>query len=214
MRVEMPSPLSLPSGRSLASFATVCALLLAPCPARCALVPAATAAAANAHRAAEQLGGRRQRRRVRREHGARAERRAGRHDHHHRHHALYRHDAAHATTPATATTPAVTTPGATVTATKTTTTTPLFTPTQPSQASSAHPSTVVGAHPSSNLSTPAIVAAVLAALIALGCAVWAIARMSAYEPRWTLSLRHAMAEAGFRASATWAEFTDWARLGR
>jgi hypothetical protein len=28
-----------------------------------------------------------------------------------------------------------------------------------------------------------------------------------------LSLRHAMAEAGFRASATWAEFSDWVRLG-
>ncbi len=67
---------------------------------------------------------------------------------------------------------------------------------------------------SSKLSTPAIVAVILAALLALGCAMWGIARMQAYEPRWTLSLRHAFAEAGFRASATWAEFGDWARLGR
>jgi hypothetical protein len=66
----------------------------------------------------------------------------------------------------------------------------------------------------SKLSNTAIAAAAVAALIALGCLVWGIARMLAYEPRWTLSLRHAMAEAGFRASATWAEFGDWIRLGR
>jgi hypothetical protein len=67
---------------------------------------------------------------------------------------------------------------------------------------------------STSLSTPAAVVAVIAALLALGCAIWAIARLQAYEPRWTLSLRHTFAEAGFRASATWAEFSDWARLGR
>jgi hypothetical protein len=66
----------------------------------------------------------------------------------------------------------------------------------------------------SKLSNTAIAAAVLAALIALACLLWGLARMLAYEPRWTLSLRHVMAEAGFRVSATWAEFTDWARLGR
>lgn len=66
----------------------------------------------------------------------------------------------------------------------------------------------------SRLSGAAIAAAVLAALIALGCLAWGVARMLAYEPRWTLSLRHVMAEASFRASATWAELTDWARLGR
>jgi hypothetical protein len=66
----------------------------------------------------------------------------------------------------------------------------------------------------STLSTPALLAAIVAALLALGCALWAIARATDYEPRWTLSLRHTLAEAGFRASATWAEFSDWARLGR
>jgi hypothetical protein len=55
---------------------------------------------------------------------------------------------------------------------------------------------------------------VLAALLVLGCLAWAVARRRAFEPQWTLSFRHAMAEAGFRASATWAEFTDWLRLGR
>jgi hypothetical protein len=46
------------------------------------------------------------------------------------------------------------------------------------------------------------------------CAAWALARVAAYEPRWTLSLRHSLAEAGHRASATWAELGDWIRLGR
>jgi hypothetical protein len=64
------------------------------------------------------------------------------------------------------------------------------------------------------LSTGAIVIAALAALLLLACIVWALARRRAVEPHWLLSLRHAMAEAGFRASATWSEFADWARLGR
>ncbi|HEY2217171.1 MAG TPA: hypothetical protein VGH21_06725 [Solirubrobacteraceae bacterium] len=64
------------------------------------------------------------------------------------------------------------------------------------------------------LSTGAIVIAALAALLILACIGWALARRRAFEPHWLLSLRHAMAEAGFRASATWSEFADWARLGR
>ena len=64
-----------------------------------------------------------------------------------------------------------------------------------------------------HLTAGTIAIAVLAALLALACAAWAIARRRAYEPRWWLSLRHALAEAGLRASATWAEFTDWLRLG-
>jgi hypothetical protein len=66
---------------------------------------------------------------------------------------------------------------------------------------------------SESLSTAAIVAAVVAAVLVLACVAWALARRRAFEPRWMLSLRHAMDEAGFRASATWAEFSDWARLG-
>jgi hypothetical protein len=46
------------------------------------------------------------------------------------------------------------------------------------------------------------------------CLAWAIARAQAYEPHWARSLRHSLAEGGFRASATWAEFSDWARLGK
>ncbi|HXP28853.1 MAG TPA: hypothetical protein VN804_03800, partial [Solirubrobacteraceae bacterium] len=63
------------------------------------------------------------------------------------------------------------------------------------------------------LSTGAIVIAALAALLILACLGWALARRRAFEPRWLLSLRHATAEAGFRASATWSEFLDWVRLG-
>lgn len=63
------------------------------------------------------------------------------------------------------------------------------------------------------LSTGAIVIAALAALLVLVCAAWGLARLTAFEPRWLISLRHSMAEAGFRASATWSEFTDWVRLG-
>jgi hypothetical protein len=72
------------------------------------------------------------------------------------------------------------------------------------------------AHASSSgkLSNGAIAAVAIAALMIVCCLVWGIVRMSAFEPRWMQSLRHSIAEAGFRASATWAEFSDWARLGR
>ncbi len=63
-------------------------------------------------------------------------------------------------------------------------------------------------------STGAIVAAVLAGLLIVVCLAWGIARWWAYEPHWTLSLRHSLAEAGWRLSARWDEFSDWARLGR
>ncbi len=68
-------------------------------------------------------------------------------------------------------------------------------------------------HSSSRLSSAAIAIAVIAALVALACAAWALARLQAFEPHWTVSLRHLIAEAGFRVSATWAEFSDWIRLG-
>jgi hypothetical protein len=64
------------------------------------------------------------------------------------------------------------------------------------------------------LSTGAIVAAALAALLIIVCVAWGAARWWAYEPRWTVSLRHSLAEAGWRLSGTWDEFSDWIRLGR
>jgi hypothetical protein len=64
------------------------------------------------------------------------------------------------------------------------------------------------------ISGGAILAAVIAALLALACLVWAVFRLGAFEPHWLLSARHSLGEAGFRAAATWDEFTDWIRLGR
>ena len=59
-----------------------------------------------------------------------------------------------------------------------------------------------------------IAIAIVAGLLALACLAWAIARRRAFEPHWMLSLRHSIAEAGFRLSETWAELGDWLRLGR
>jgi hypothetical protein len=66
----------------------------------------------------------------------------------------------------------------------------------------------------SHLSTGAIVASALAVLLIVLCLLWGAARWSAYEPRWTVSLRHSLAEASWRLSASWDEFSDWAKLGR
>jgi hypothetical protein len=65
-----------------------------------------------------------------------------------------------------------------------------------------------------HLSTAALTLAIVAALIVLASAIWALVRWLAPEPRWTRSLMYSVDEAGFRASSTWAEFTDWVRLGR
>jgi hypothetical protein len=51
-------------------------------------------------------------------------------------------------------------------------------------------------------------------LLIIVCLIWGAARWWAYEPHWLISLRHALAEAGWRLSASWDEFSDWARLGR
>ena len=124
-----------------------------------------------------------------------------------------------ATTPAGAATPPTARPPAGVAggaAAPTTTYLPAgATPTPPNgKAATGAATGRVKAHGGGKISTGAIVAAAIAALLALGCAAWGIARLRAYEPHWALSARHAMAEAGFRASATWAEFSDWIRLGR
>jgi hypothetical protein len=55
---------------------------------------------------------------------------------------------------------------------------------------------------------------VLGALAALCGAAFALFRWRAWEPGWALRARHAAGEAGWRVSATWAEFADWLRLGR
>jgi hypothetical protein len=69
------------------------------------------------------------------------------------------------------------------------------------------------AAPSKRLSAAALALAVLGALLALGCAVWVVGRWMVLEPRWTVSMMHSLREASYRVSATWSEFSDWARLG-
>ena len=68
-------------------------------------------------------------------------------------------------------------------------------------------------HGGDQISALAIVIAAVGAALVLACAAWGLARRRAVEPRWWLSFQHTTAEAGYRASSTWAEFTDWARLG-
>jgi hypothetical protein len=114
--------------------------------------------------------------------------------------------------PSAGTPPAATTPAPGTTGTRTATT-PSTTPSQALFNKRFGKATKKPTH-HNGLGALAIIIAALAALVVLACAAWAVARQRAYEPHWWLSLRHAMAEAGFRTSATWAEFTDWARLGR
>lgn len=66
----------------------------------------------------------------------------------------------------------------------------------------------------SGLSNLAIVLAAIGALLILASLVWALARWLALQPRWTSSLTYSLREASYHTSATWAEFSDWARIGR
>jgi hypothetical protein len=61
---------------------------------------------------------------------------------------------------------------------------------------------------------PLLALAVIGALMALAGLLYGLARWWAWEPRWLVRVRHAGAEAGWRASGSWAEFMDWVRLGR
>jgi hypothetical protein len=61
---------------------------------------------------------------------------------------------------------------------------------------------------------PLVALAVIGGLMALAALLYALARWWAWEPRWLVRWRHAGAEAGWRASGSWAEFMDWLRLGR
>lgn len=66
----------------------------------------------------------------------------------------------------------------------------------------------------SGLPAPIAALFVLALLAALAGLAVAAVRWFAFEPPWLVRSRHATAEAGWRTSAAWAEFTDWLRLGR
>jgi len=61
---------------------------------------------------------------------------------------------------------------------------------------------------------PLVALAVLGGLVALALLAWGLVRLFAWEPRWLASARHAIAEAGWRTSGAWEDFTDWLRRGR
>jgi len=65
-----------------------------------------------------------------------------------------------------------------------------------------------------DLPAPLVALAFVALLAALVTAALAAARWWAVDAPWMQRSRHATAEAGWRTSAAWAEFTDWLRLGR
>ena len=73
------------------------------------------------------------------------------------------------------------------------------------------------AEPDSRLPHSNNAAFVLLALVAItligALLIWLATTLLALEPRWITSSRRAFAEFGWRASNTWAEFTDWLRLG-
>lgn len=64
------------------------------------------------------------------------------------------------------------------------------------------------------LSGLALVLAIVGALLILACLIWAAARWMGLQPRWATATMYSLREASYHASATWAEFSDWAKLGR
>lgn len=86
----------------------------------------------------------------------------------------------------------------------------------PSAADNAIPAAATTARDggASDAPAPLVLLAILGGLLALAAAAWGAARWWAWEPSWLVRARHAGSEAGWRSSATWAEFTDWLKLGR
>jgi hypothetical protein len=77
-----------------------------------------------------------------------------------------------------------------------------------------YPAETVAAHTASGPPAALIVLGALAAALALVGLFAALSRALGLEPRWSLGVRHAFGEAGYRTAGVWAEFTDWVRLGR
>jgi cobalamin biosynthesis Mg chelatase CobN len=112
--------------------------------------------------------------------------------------------------PGTTGTGAATQPPATTTIAPTATTTAAAPAPVPAPAATTAPATASSAsHKGARLAL-----IVVGALLVMLLALWVFARWWAWEPHWLARWRHATAEAGWRASAAWAEFTDWLRLGR
>ena len=66
----------------------------------------------------------------------------------------------------------------------------------------------------SGVPAPLVALAILVALLALAGAALGAARWRGWEPAWALRTRHAVGEAGWRATNTWSEFADWVRQAR
>jgi hypothetical protein len=67
---------------------------------------------------------------------------------------------------------------------------------------------------STTLPAVLVALAVLGVILAVGALAWAVSRWLAFDPRRVQRWRHAGREASYRASGVWADFADWARLGR
>ena len=61
---------------------------------------------------------------------------------------------------------------------------------------------------------PVLLLVIIAALLAAAALAFALVRFLAWEPLWAVRFRHAAGEAGWRASSTFSEFTDFVRMGR
>jgi hypothetical protein len=61
---------------------------------------------------------------------------------------------------------------------------------------------------------PMLALAIMLGILALCTLAFGVVRWLAWEPRWAVRFRHAAGEAGWRASSTWSDFTDYVRLGR
>jgi hypothetical protein len=116
------------------------------------------------------------------------------------------------TAPGTTATGAATQPPATTTIAPNATTTAATPAPVPAPAATTAPAPATGSTASHEGARLALI--VIGALLVMLLALWAFARWWAWEPHWLARWRHATAEAGWRASAAWAEFTDWLRLGR
>jgi hypothetical protein len=116
------------------------------------------------------------------------------------------------TAPGTTATGAATQPPATTTIAPNATTTAATPAPVPAPAATTAPAPATGSTASHKGARLALI--VIGALLVMLLALWAFARWWAWEPHWLARWRHATAEAGWRASAAWAEFTDWLRLGR
>jgi hypothetical protein len=84
------------------------------------------------------------------------------------------------------------------------------------ETTSAAPISVVATEtePANDAPFPMLALALLLAMLALAGLLVGTARWMAWQPAWADRMRHAAGEAGWRASSTWAEFTDFVRFGR